>query len=615
MKTITVILIILFLFVSIFFLVTGSKILSRVKESKTFESATSTQTQTTQTTQTTQKPTESTEKSSEEITQETFAANDENIREINIYLDGNKENGIFLGKAEYGLLSNDAASVYGSDFSNFGFKLVIDASKYNFMPKTIHSLFIYTFIPAYGEEYVRKEFIIPEEVSQNSKTSQVDLIETINETIKITSDSLHENDIINKDNLEKFKIDGWAIDAQSTQDTGINKIEIYLDGPKNFGKLIGQANYGIERQDVAKAFGNPNYVNSGYKLEFNASDLDEGSTHRIYIYAFGNNGSYNYITINFSIGGEKKQDNILIKLDYVFDKNYLKISGWAINKNFITQGVPKSTDIEYRIKKIVFVSNKSGNEDIWSMNLDGSELTQLTTNKESDQYPSVSPDGKKIAYGAFINGIQQIMIMNWDGTDKKQITFGNARHAFPSWSFDSRYIFFEMFVDDNWEIFVMESDGSNIKRLTVNTGVDDWHPSAHPFLYKTLYEVGAPGSEEIWEIDIDGKNARKISRGERNYRVPKYSIDAKLITFMGLDDSKRREQVFIMNSDGTNIKQLTFGDEGARLPSFSPDNKYITYNSTYGYSEIFLIDINGEDKRQLTNIEGEDSCAVFLYQE
>ncbi len=411
-----------------------------------------------------------------------------------------------------------------------------------------------------------------------------------------------------------FKIDGWAIDSKASQNTGINKIEIYLDGPRNFGKSLGEVQYGIERSDVANAFGNPNYTNSGYRLNFDARNLEPGSSHRIYIYAYADDGTIQFATINFSIEGEKAQDNVILKLEPIFDNNILKIAGWAINKNFITQGIPKSTDIEYKIKKIVFVSNKSGNEDIWSMNIDGSELTQLTSNKESDQYPAVSPDGKKIAYGSFINGVEQIIVMNWDGTDKKQITFGQARHAFPSWSFDSRYIFFEMFVEDNWEIFVMESDGSNIKRLTTNPGINDWHPSAHPFLYKILYEVGYPGSEEIWQMDINGENKTKISKDNRNYRVPKYSIDAKLITFMGNDDSKKREQVFIMDSNGENVKQLTFGDEGGRLPAFSPDNKYIVYNSTYGYSEIFLINLDGSEKKQLTNIPGEDSCAVFLYQ-
>ncbi len=601
MKTITIILVILFLFVSIFFLVTGSKILSNIKQASLAKQESNTSiTETASQTGETEKTQETTNQTQPN---ETYSETDENIKEINIYLDGDKNNGIFLGKAEYGLPSPDAAEVYGKDFSNFGFELLVDTSSYSFEPGTIHSLYIYALIPAYGEQYIRKEITIP----GNPQVS---------DSIKIASDSLRENDIISQDKLKNLKIDGWALDLSSPADTGISKVEIYLDGPKNFGKLLPQVQYGNERKDVANAFGNANYINSGYNLTFDASYLEPGSNHRIYIYAFGKNGTFQYVTINFSVEGESKNDTLLISFETIFDNNNntLKIAGWAVNKNFITQGVPRPIDVDYKIKKIVFVSNKSGNEDIWSMNIDGSELTQLTNNPESDQYPSVSPDGKKIAYGAFIGGTQQIMVMNWDGSDKKQITFGQNRHAFPSWSFDGRYIFFEMFIDDNWEVFVMESDGSNIKRLTINPGVDDWHPSAHPFLYKTLYEVGQHGSEEIWQIDINGNNKERISKGGRNYRVPKYSIDAKLITFMGYDDSKKKEQVFIMDSYGNNIKQLTFGDEGGRLPAFSPDNKYIVYNSTYGYSEIFLINIDGSGKKQLTNIPGEDSCAVFLYQ-
>lgn len=600
MKTISIILTVLFAIAVIFFIVAGIKAAVYSANVSDEDLSTASETEPEQTSPETETfPVETT---SGETAPGTFSPEDENIREVNFYLDGDKENGTFLGTAEYGLPSEDAASVYGDDFSNFGFFLSYDTSGLTLEPGTIHSLYIYTLIPAYGgEQYIRKEITVPGQAQ-------------ISPAIRMSSDSLGENTIIEKDKLKEIKIDGWAINLSVSDSTGINNVEIFLDGPKNSGRLLGQAQYGIERQDVANAFGNANYTNCGYQFSFDGRGLDEGSSHRLYIYGYSPDGTFSYISFNFSIEGDGHGSNVLVNLSTVFEDSAIKLSGWAVNKDFITQGVPKSTDIDYSIKKIVFVSNKSGNEDIWSMNLDGSELTQLTDNPENDQYPSVSLDGKKIAYASYINGIEQIVTMNWDGTDKKQITLGQGRHAFPSWSFDGKYLFLEVFTDDNWELFVMESDGSNMKRLTINPGVDDWHPSAHPFLYKTLYEVGYHGGEEIWEVDIEGDDEDRISEGGRNYRVPKYSIDAEHIAFMGYDDNKK-EQVFIMDSDGDNIKQLTGGDEGGRLPSFSPDNRYIAYNSAYGGADIFIMNTDGSDKRLVLNIPGEDSCAVFLYQE
>jgi len=525
---------------------------------------------------------------------------DENIREIQIFLDGDKDNGIAMGKATYELDSPDAAQTYGQDFSKFGFSLDFDAGNYKFDPGTKHSIYVYSYIPAYGWEHSVAEITVPGK-------------ELLSETIRMSVDSISDNSILAIDGLKEIRISGWAADLGVAQNTGIAKVEVYLDGPKNFGRSLGQAQYGLERADVGNAMGNANYNNSGYYLAFDGSSFTPGSTHKIYVYAFTPSGAYQYLVRNIIVEGEPPAGNVLVKADATFLEGKVQISGWAINMKFITQGVPRALDIEYILKKIVFVSNLRGNEDIFSMNLDGSELTQLTDSGGRDQYPAISPDGKKIAYSADIGGTWQIVVMNWDGTGKKQITFGPDRHGYPSWSFDGRYIFIEIYVEGNWELYVMESDGSKLKRLTMNPGVEDWHPNAHPFEYKVLYEVGHTGNEQAFEMNLDGSNIRQVSKPGVSCRVPKYSIDGLRIVYMGNSDG--REQIFTMDLNGENIIQLTDAPEGARLPGFSPDNKFIVYNSSGAAQEIIIMNTDGSGKTQLTNNPGDDWGAVFMYQQ
>jgi len=204
--------------------------------------------------------------------------------------------------------------------------------------------------------------------------------------------------------------------------------------------------------------------------------------------------------------------------------------------------------------------------------------------------------------------------MNWDGSGKKQITNRPYRHGYHAWSFDGRFIYFGLYIDNSWDVFVMESDGSNTRRLTTNPQLDNWHPYSHPFEYKIVYESGFTGNEEIWEMGLDGQNNNKISKGGINYRAPKYSIDGNKIAFMGRD-SNNIEQVFIMDSNGENVVQLTDGPEGGRLPCFSPDNRLIVYNSMAAGGNIFIMNIDGSQKIQLTNTPGSDWGAVFMYQE
>ena len=468
MKTITIILIVLFAFVSIFFgVILARKALNSKETTPAGIIDTGTE-------ETSVAATSSVQSTPESIAQGTSAETtpgtlSENIEKIEIYLDGNKESGIFLGNADIGLPSSDAALIYGEEFTNFGFDLKNQQEKFIFEPATPHSLYIYLFIPAYGWEHIKKEFTVPGDPTTTK--------------IKISIDSISDNETITLDKLKEVRVSGWAADLGVGENTGINNVEVFLDGPRNFGKLLGQAQYGLERTDVGNAYGNANYNLSGYSLTFDASSLEQGSSHKLYVYAYSPKGTHSYNTTNIIIEGQSKESNSIISADVNIGPESIEIKGWAINKNFIEKGIPRSLDIEYAVKKIVFVSNKSGNEDIFSINLDGSELTQLTNAPGSDQYPAVSPDGKKIAYSATIGGPWQIVVMNWDGSGKQQITSGPYRHGFPTWSFDGKYIFLEIYIDENWEIYRMDSDGKNLKRLTTNPGIDDWHPAAHPLLH------------------------------------------------------------------------------------------------------------------------------------
>ncbi len=596
MKILTIILIILFLSAAIFFglmLIKKSTIDKKVASETTVESTSEMTTTTGETTSTVTNGTTSTE-----TAPGTTAVASENITDVEIYLDGDKTSGIFIGKAEYKLPSADAELIYGKDFSNSGFKLKFENKDFNFEPGTIHNLYIYTLIPAYGWEYIKKEVIVPGDPA----TAQ---------SIIMSVDSIEDNSTITADLLKNLRVSGWAADMSIKENTGINKVEVYLDGPRNFGKLLGEAQYGLDRIDVGNVYG-ANYNKSGYSLTFDASNLEAGSSHKIYVYVYSPNGTYQYLTRNIIIQGQLKESDAIVSADATFGNGFIEVTGWAVNKNFIGTGIPRSLDVEYALKKIVFVSNKSGNEDIWSINLDGSELTQLTNDPGIDQYPAVSPDGKKIAYSA--GSVWQIWVMNWDGSGKKQITFEPTRHGYPTWSFDGKYIFFELWVDEDWEIYRVDSDGSNVKRLTLNPGVYDWHPSAHPFEYKVLYETGASGEGGLYIIDYNGENNKKITKSDRNYRVPKMSIDGNKIAFMGYSGDNKAD-VFIMDSNGENVVQLTNTPENAGLPCFSPDNKFIAYDQAIdGNEEIFIMNIDGSNQTRLTNIPGDDWGPAFMYQ-
>ncbi len=595
MKTITTILIIIFLIAVILFAVIVGKSLFKgdggIEEEQLAEEEVLVDT-----------PVESTEEEipgSEAIEEE---VDPEGIQEIEIYLDGDRDNGIFLGKANYGLTSKEAFDIYGEDFSESGFLFAVDNNEYEFAAGSTHFLYIYTYIPEYGWEYIREQIIIDGDPDHS-------------QSIELHIDNPSHNDMFTGADINNARVSGWSADLSISENTGINKIEVYLNGPKGFGNFLGEADYGAERLDVANAFGNGNYSNSGYILFFDASMLDPGSNNTLYVYSFSDAGTYTYVARDFLIEGEGKESKVVMSVTADFTDKKIEISGWAINKKWIIEGRPRSLEQEYTNKKIIFTSNMTGDENIFSMSLDGSELAQLTEHPGMDSYPAVSPDGKKIVYTSDIDGYWQLMTMNWDGTDKVQLTSTPTRSGYPTWSYDGRYIFYEVYEDGDWEIFRINTNGSNIKRITFNAGADDWHPGAHPFINNVIYESGVPGHEDIYIMDFEGNNIQRISESTLRKRVPTVSPDGLVVAFVGYEGNDF--YIYTMDFSGENIARFPGVPKNSGHPDISPDNKYIIFqaetNEGNDNLEIYIMNMDGTGLIGLTNTGGKNWDPVFIF--
>jgi TolB protein len=85
-------------------------------------------------------------------------------------------------------------------------------------------------------------------------------------------------------------------------------------------------------------------------------------------------------------------------------------------------------------KRIVFVSRRTKNNDIWLTDLNGGALTQLTTSEEDDENPCFSPDGKHIVFASKRTGNFDLWVMKADGRELRQLTSNPADEKQPCWS-------------------------------------------------------------------------------------------------------------------------------------------------------------------------------------
>src|SRR5215204_5639284 len=143
------------------------------------------------------------------------------------------------------------------------------------------------------------------------------------------------------------------------------------------------------------------------------------------------------------------------------------------------------------------------NYQIYVMNADGSEQTNISNNTAVDIHPDWSPDGTKIAFASDRAGSYQVYVMNADGSEQTRLT--NPAFGYqPSWSPDGTEIAFSSSRDGNSEIYVMNADGSEQSRLTNNADIDEqpsWSPDGTEIAFISsrdyqIYVMNADGSEQ-----------------------------------------------------------------------------------------------------------------------
>jgi len=115
---------------------------------------------------------------------------------------------------------------------------------------------------------------------------------------------------------------------------------------------------------------------------------------------------------------------------------------------------------------IAFVSDQNGNSEIYTVNTDGTDLTNLTNNPANDTSPAWSPDGTRLAFLSDRNGQWDIFLMRSDGSELTQLTDGKEIGNGFSWSPNGKQIAYSAISTQDprlQSIVIMNSNGSDVQ--------------------------------------------------------------------------------------------------------------------------------------------------------
>ncbi len=275
-------------------------------------------------------------------------------------------------------------------------------------------------------------------------------------------------------------------------------------------------------------------------------------------------------------------------------------------------------------------------EQIFTMNADGSNKRLISTGKGRTTCSYFTPKGDWVYFSSTHEkdpGAQKPLDMSkgylWmvnpkfslyrskpDGSGLQKLIDKNAYVGETTIDPNGRFLTFTSDFEGDLEIYRAKMDGTGIRRLTNNVGYD-----GGPFIswdgrkivyrrydlkdqreiddYRTLLKENLvrPGKLEIYIMDADGKNNRRVTDLGCASFAPFLHPDGKRIIFCSnLGDKRGREfEIWMIGVDGSGLERITYTAEFDGFPMFSRDGKKVVFASNRngkvrGETNVFVAD-------------------------
>jgi TolB protein len=211
--------------------------------------------------------------------------------------------------------------------------------------------------------------------------------------------------------------------------------------------------------------------------------------------------------------------------------------------------------------------------------------------------------------------VKEVYMMDFDGKNVVQLTNHGGLVMSPTMSSDGRYLVYSLIGNSgkkrNNDLYLMDMRTREAKMLSNKEGVN----SGAVFLSggkSIALTLTVSGNAEIYEMNIDTKELRKITNHFSSDVDPSITADGSLMTF--LSDRPGKAMIYTMDPRGTesNVKRISFVGQFNATPRFSPDGKEIVFSSWLDNSfDLFRISSEGLGLSRLTKDFGSNEDPTY----
>ncbi len=267
-------------------------------------------------------------------------------------------------------------------------------------------------------------------------------------------------------------------------------------------------------------------------------------------------------------------------------------------------------------QQLAFASNAAGLPQIFLMNVDGSNLQQVTNLPRGACQPNWSPDGARLVFISPCDTERDeyqntgMYIIDADGTNLTPLPASVAGDFDPAWSPDGRQILFTSFRNVRAELFVMNLEDFSVTRLPqegFRNLQGDWSLDGSQIVFISARS----GPFMVWLMNADGSEPTRHTSGPNNRaNHPHLSPDGLSVVYTLREENSTLPKIVVTSlaTGDANVIRIAEDQVPRRNARFSPDGKWLLFEAwPDGLNhDIYLMQSNGQNPVQLTTSEAYD---------
>ena len=234
----------------------------------------------------------------------------------------------------------------------------------------------------------------------------------------------------------------------------------------------------------------------------------------------------------------------------------------------------------FATSKIAFIATRSGKKEVYVGDYDGTNVRQLTHDGVISVHPSISPDGRRIAYTGYQSGYPDVYTIDLASGARSRIVNFPGTNSGAAFSPDGGRIALSVSKDGNPELYIVGASGGGARRLTHTRGAESaptWSPNGDELIF--AYDDGH--GPQLYKISSGGGSTQQISTGHGYCTEPNWSPDGKKVAFNVRAGGSF--QVAVLDLSGGATRLLSSGEN----PIWGADSRHLIFSEGGG---LFMLD-------------------------